>query len=109
MESIHGHKKDFLYGWRRNAHEQRLDHKIYGLLRDFVMRIWYKDQNKLLGFIPNKKKDQRVIAVIMKTRSMLTVPVTWPHGYAGPALVSSTSKPNRRYLVNWRREKYASE
>ncbi|BFI31602.1 hypothetical protein MPTK2_3g90260P [Marchantia polymorpha subsp. ruderalis] len=109
MESMHGHMKDFLYGWRRNAHEQRLDHTVYGLLGDFVMRIWYKDQKKLLGFIPNKKKDQRVIAVIMKTRSMLTVPVTWPHGYAGPALVGSTSKLNRRYLVNWRREKYACE
>lgn len=82
-----------------------MDHTIYGLLWDFVMRIWYKDKKKLLGFISNKKKDQRVIVVILNTRSMHNVTVTWPHGYVGPASVGSTSKPNRSYLVNWRQEK----
>jgi hypothetical protein len=109
MESYQGHMKDVLFIRRRNAHEKRMDDTVHKLLLDVCISYWYKAQKKIAGVVKNKKKDRHVCNVIIKARSMIRLIVTWPTGYAGPALVTSQTRPNKRYIVNWKLDRYACE
>jgi hypothetical protein len=106
LESYHGHVKDVLFCRRRNAFQMRLDEAVHTLVGDFCISIWYKDQKKLVGLTVNRQKDKHVCYVLIKARSMTRLTVSWPYGYYGPA---SQVKPDKKYFVHWKLDKYACE
>lgn len=109
LESFNGHMKDVLFIRRRNAYRKRFDETIHTLLYDLCIGVWYKDRKRIVGLSVNKRKDKVVCYSIIKARNMTSVSVTYPFGYAGPALVASQQKPNKNYYVHWKLDRYACE
>jgi hypothetical protein len=109
MESYYGHMKDVLFIRRRNAHERRFDETLYNMTGDLCILYWYKGQKKIVGIVKNIRKDKHVCNAIIQARNLISVAVTWPYGYAGPVLVPSQNSLAKRYLVNWKLDRYACE
>jgi hypothetical protein len=100
MESYQGHMKDVLFIRQRNAHEKRFDETLHTITIDVCISYWYKGQKKIAGIVKNTRKDKHVCNAIIQARNLISVAVTWPYGYAGPALVPSQTLPEKRYFVN---------
>jgi hypothetical protein len=107
LESFNSHMKDVLFIRRRNTYRKRFDETIHTLLHDLCIGVWYKDKKRIVGLSVNKQKDKVVCYSIIKARNMTSISVTYPFGYAGPALVASQHKPKKNYYVHWKLDKYA--
>ena len=100
IENYHGYMKSVLKAERSRMTGRRVDWCIYALTGDVLHHYRYSALRKRHGFVDNKKKQDIVVASLLKARDIPDSDVTLPDVSGGTAMVTSTTQRHIQYTVH---------